>query len=66
MTQYKNYGYLAAVDPPYAVQLSCDTCQTTWVGCMDACHCPECRQSVPFDTTERADYAVNTCQPKKP
>ena len=44
----KDYGYLAAVDPPYAVQLSCDDCNTTWAGCADESFCPECHQQVEF------------------
>jgi hypothetical protein len=39
---YRDYGYLAAVDPPYAVSMRCDACKTKWLGCLDVFQCPEC------------------------
>lgn len=39
---WKDYGYLAAVDPPYAINMRCAKCKTRWMGCWDAFQCPEC------------------------
>lgn len=39
---FKNYGYLAAVEPQYALAMSCKKCKTRWTGCWDAFQCPEC------------------------
>jgi hypothetical protein len=39
---YKDYGYLAAVDPPYVRRMQCDKCHTKWRGCWDNFQCPEC------------------------
>lgn len=39
---YKNYGYLAAVDPQYSIFMKCENCKTKWTGCWDEFQCPEC------------------------
>lgn len=50
---YKNYGYLAAVDPQYSVAMLCKNCKTKWSGCWDAFECPECNQG------ELPSYTLN-------
>lgn len=39
---WKDYGYLAAVESPYAISMRCAKCRTRWTGCWDAFECPEC------------------------
>ena len=39
---YRFVGNLSAVEPAYAIHLSCDNCMVFWIGCFDANCCPEC------------------------
>jgi hypothetical protein len=55
---YRDYGYLAAVDPPYARGMQCDACKVKWIGCWDNFQCPECGEGeLPKPSGEGAERA---------
>lgn len=60
MGEYKDLGYLSAVQPWQSVPMYCDDCKVEWVGCWDNFACPICGDGeLPsFDTSESIEFKL--------